>query len=340
MNVQNNPLPPYRGVAINAISHENWDKAEGANRREGEENTVGCTTNSVSWVEEGAHSSWLNEAESISIAYIAGNSNPDPKSLIIHYNLASKPKVTFIIQVPAKPVYNNNTIPWRYPAGETKTPLAIKYSLVLKVTNIARTGGVTQSGMIFAPESLQNKDPMHVKKDKAPEVPKRIVIEGEAMEFLKLIHHNEYEMLGQLHKTPTRVSLLSLLINSEDHRNLLLKVLNDAYVAQDIIPENFEGIINNITTIRHLSFFEDEIPAEGRGHNQPLYIAVKAFDGSKREVMGEITLPICIGPITFDITFQVMDIRPTYSCLLGRPWIHAVEAIPSSLHQRVKFIVD
>ncbi|RDX79144.1 hypothetical protein CR513_40457, partial [Mucuna pruriens] len=50
--------------------------------------------------------------------------------------------------------------------------------------------------------------------------------------------------------------------------------------------------------------------------------------------MGEITLPIRIGPTTFDITFQVMDIRPAYSCLLGRPWIHATRAVPSS----VKFI--
>ncbi|RDY01717.1 hypothetical protein CR513_14909, partial [Mucuna pruriens] len=48
-------------------------------------------------------------------------------------------------------------------------------------------------------------------------------------------------------------------------------------------------------------------------------VVVRAFDGSKREVMGEIMLPIRIGPITFDITFQVMDIGPAYSCLLGRP---------------------
>ncbi|RDX85198.1 hypothetical protein CR513_33634, partial [Mucuna pruriens] len=64
-------------------------------------------------------------------------------------------------------------------------------------------------------------------------------------------------------------------------------------------------------------------------------IVVRAFDGSKREVMGKITLPIRIGPIIFDITFQVKDIQPTYSCLLGRPWIHAIEAVPSSLHQKV-----
>ncbi|RDX74723.1 hypothetical protein CR513_45486, partial [Mucuna pruriens] len=154
-------------------------------------------------------------------------------------------------------------------------------------------------------------------------------------------------MLDQLHKTPACVSLLSLLINSEGHRDLLLKVLNDAHVAQDITLEKFEGIINNITASCHLSFSEDETPAEGRSHNQPLHIAVtcgnymivrvlidngsslnvmpkamldklystgstlkissvvvKAFDGSKPEVMGEITLPVRIGPTTFDITFQ------------------------------------
>ncbi|RDY00181.1 hypothetical protein CR513_16662, partial [Mucuna pruriens] len=56
--------------------------------------------------------------------------------------------------------------------------------------------------------------------------------------------------------------------------------------------------------------------------------------------MGKVTLPISIGPMTFDITFQVRDIWPAYSCLLGRPWIHVAGAIPSSLHQKVKFIVD
>ncbi|MCI88177.1 gag-pol polyprotein, partial [Trifolium medium] len=35
-----------------------------------------------------------------------------------------------------------------------------------------------------------------------------------------------------------------------------------------------------------------------------------------------------------------MDINPAYSCLLGRPWIHAAGAVPSTLHQKLKFIVD
>ncbi|RDY11706.1 hypothetical protein CR513_03587, partial [Mucuna pruriens] len=67
---------------------------------------------------------------------------------------------------------------------------------------------------------------------------------------------------------------------------------------------------------------------------------VRAFDGSRREVMGEIEIPLQIGPFTFQISFQVMDIRPTNSCPLGRPLIHSVGTVPSSFHQRIKFIVD
>jgi len=35
-----------------------------------------------------------------------------------------------------------------------------------------------------------------------------------------------------------------------------------------------------------------------------------------------------------------MDINLAYSCLLGRPWIHSVGVVPSTLHQRLKFVVE
>jgi hypothetical protein len=73
---------------------------------------------------------------------------------------------------------------------------------------------------------------------------------------------------------------------------------------------------------------------------KPSSMIVKAFDGSQREVIGEIELPMVIGPHLFNISFQVMDINPSYSCLLGRPWIHAAGAVTSTLHQKLKFIVD
>ena len=50
---------------------------------------------------------------------------------------------------------------------------------------------------------------------------------------------------------------------------------------------------------------------------RPSGIIVKAFDGSRNFVIGEVDLPIHIGPNLFQITFQVMDIASSYSCLLG-----------------------
>jgi len=35
-----------------------------------------------------------------------------------------------------------------------------------------------------------------------------------------------------------------------------------------------------------------------------------------------------------------MDILPAYSCLLGHPWIHPASVVPSTLHQKLKFIVN
>ncbi|XP_031398490.1 uncharacterized protein LOC116209067 [Punica granatum] len=73
---------------------------------------------------------------------------------------------------------------------------------------------------------------------------------------------------------------------------------------------------------------------------RPSKTAVRAFDGSRREVNGEIDLLIEVGPCSFSVTFQVLNIPNTFSLLLGRPWIHSAGAVPSSLHQKLKFIVE
>lgn len=69
-------------------------------------------------------------------------------------------------------------------------------------------------------------------------------------------------------------------------------------------------------------------------------LIVMDFNGSRRQVIGEVNLPICMGPHQFTITFQVIDINPAYSCFSGRPWIHVAGAVTSTLHQKLKFMFD
>ena len=45
-----------------------------------------------------------------------------------------------------------------------------------------------------------------------------------------------------------------------------------------------------------------------------------------------------IGSVRYSVFFHVLRIQSSFNLLLGRPWIHEASVIPSSLHQKVKFI--
>ncbi|XP_016704369.2 uncharacterized protein [Gossypium hirsutum] len=207
--------------------------------------------------------------------------------------------------------------------------------------------------------------------------------EEEAREFLKFIKHSEYNAVEQLHKQPARISMLALLLNSEGHRNALLNVLNETYVADDISVNKLDRLVGNISADNFISFSDDEIPHGGMGSTRALHITarckgcilpgvlvdngpalnvlplstlnrlpidsshmkswqnvVRAFDGIERKVMGRIDIPLLIGPTIYEVDFLVMDIKPSYSCLLGMPWIHSAGAVPSSLHQKLKLVSE
>ncbi|XP_070002645.1 uncharacterized protein [Nicotiana sylvestris] len=69
-------------------------------------------------------------------------------------------------------------------------------------------------------------------------------------------------------------------------------------------------------------------------------ICVQGFDGGGKDSVGDIVLELTIGPVEFTMEFQVLDVAVSYNLLLGRPWIHVAKAVPSTLHQMVKFEWD
>ena len=59
---------------------------------------------------------------------------------------------------------------------------------------------------------------------------------------------------------------------------------------------------------------------------------VRAYDNTRRKVMGTLEIELLIGSATFVTVFQVLRIPTSFNLLLGQPWIHRVGAIPFSLH--------
>ncbi|XP_071940869.1 uncharacterized protein [Coffea arabica] len=73
---------------------------------------------------------------------------------------------------------------------------------------------------------------------------------------------------------------------------------------------------------------------------RPSGTIVRGFNGAQREPIGEADLVVEMGPAQFQITCQVMHFPSIYNILLGRPWIHKSGAVPSSLHQLLKFVIN
>ena len=67
---------------------------------------------------------------------------------------------------------------------------------------------------------------------------------------------------------------------------------------------------------------------------------MRAYDSTRREVMGTLTLELMIGSFVFQVLFQILRILVSFNLLLGHPWIHSAGVIPSSIHLKVKFIHD
>ncbi|KAI5382177.1 hypothetical protein KIW84_UN0102 [Lathyrus oleraceus] len=311
------------------------------------------------------------------------------------------------ITVPGPISYDkDDAVPWHYGGevycnGERVEDPTASETTVSKVDN-AGTSGFTRSGRLFAPDALRGGEGEKEKKEKAEALArakgKAVVgdstpivtptpagseekLDDDAEEFLRIIKKSEYKLVDHLQQTPSKISILSLLLSSEGHREALLKILKKAYVPQEITINQLETVVSNVHASHGLGFTDMDLTVDGRNHNRALHIAMEckgavlshvlvdtgsslnvlpkkalaklncdgliltptdlivwAFDGSKRSVFGEVELPVKIGPEVFKSTFYVMDIQPAYSCLLGRPWIHAAGAVTSTLHQKLKYI--
>ncbi|KAK8579300.1 hypothetical protein V6N13_142513 [Hibiscus sabdariffa] len=295
-----------------------------------------------------------------------------------------------VIKAPAPfPYRDSKQVPWRYDCDVSKLEEADKTE-----ENVNEVGNFTCNGRCYSTQP--NVDTVKNQKGKAPAessdknfddepVPKyhASVKESEAKEFLKILKHNEFNVVEHLNRLPAQISMLSLLLSSELHRNALLKMLNQTFVPKEISADKMDRLVGNIAMENFLSFSDKEIPEGGRGSHKALHITtrckgymlpgvlvdngsalnvlplatlkklpidnthikpyqntVRAFDGTQREVIEKIEVPLMIGLSEYEVDFVVMDIKPTYSCLLGRPWIHVPGAVPSALHQKLKFIID
>ncbi|XP_075074446.1 uncharacterized protein LOC142162043 [Nicotiana tabacum] len=117
------------------------------------------------------------------------------------------------------------------------------------------------------------------------------------------------------------------------NRTLYLIVkCEDSVVSRVLVDNGSSANICPLSTLQKMKIGSERI------HLNSVY--VRGFDGRGKDSVGDIILKLLIGPVEFTMEFQVLEVVVSYNLLLGRPWIHAVKAVSSSLHQMMKFEWD
>ncbi|XP_075092583.1 uncharacterized protein LOC142172791 [Nicotiana tabacum] len=64
---------------------------------------------------------------------------------------------------------------------------------------------------------------------------------------------------------------------------------------------------------------------------------LSGFDNSSVVTKGEVIFTTFAEGVVKDIKFQVVDMEMAYNMILGKPWIHKMDVVPSTLYQVIKF---
>ncbi|XP_022131653.1 uncharacterized protein LOC111004780 [Momordica charantia] len=260
----------------------------------------------------------------------------------------------------------------------SRKPITITVPAAFEVRGLTRTERCYTPDSLLKrvnePASEKNKEKASEKKEKAEEdkkgktklnkdicdelveaivvkdaSPKQSVSEEETQDFLKLVKQSEYKAFVSQDITVDNLSNVvgnitassSITFTDEEippestrhTKPLHISVKCKNFLIAKVLVDNGSSL--NIMPRSTL----EKLPVD-MSHMRPSTVIVRAFDGACSTVVRDIEILIQIGPCTFDITFQVMDITSAYSFLLGRPWIHSTGAVPSTLHQKIKFAVD
>ncbi|XP_050897515.1 uncharacterized protein LOC127104371 [Lathyrus oleraceus] len=201
-------------------------------------------------------------------------------------------------------------------------PAPFSFDIILKepdVTNIAGASGVTRSGRVFAPEVIPYKEsaptvePTKGKEVNPPEAgegsSKKEVTAEEDREFLKIIKKSDYKFLNEAYMAKdisviqfdnmvANLNASSCLMFTDDdlppngrEHNMALHIsiqCTDVTLARVLVDTGSSLNVLPKTTLAQLNIEGVQM--------RPSALIVKAFDGSKRTVIGEIDLPILIGP--------------------------------------------
>ena len=111
----------------------------------------------------------------------------------------------------------------------------------------------------------------------------------------------------------------------DHHKDLFIKAEVKGKLTCYVMVDNGSAInVCSLKILPKLGLTEADL--------KPSKVVIKAYDDTKRLVVGIFLALIKIGPIEEWVNLHVIDIPVTFAILLGRPWFHSLGGVPSTLH--------
>ena len=67
---------------------------------------------------------------------------------------------------------------------------------------------------------------------------------------------------------------------------------------------------------------------------------LSSFNGATTTTLGDVTLPVKVGPVTQRVLFSVVEDLEPYNAIVGRTWLHSMKVMPSTYHKMVGYLTN
>ena len=110
---------------------------------------------------------------------------------------------------------------------------------------------------------------------------------------------------------------------------ILTLCINNFDVHRILIDPGSAAELLHLPTFMHMKVPPRHLNSAGR--------ILPRFNGSTTLTVGDIAISVKAGPVTQHVLFSVVEDGP-YNAIVGRTWLHAMKAIPSTYHQTISYL--
>lgn len=154
---------------------------------------------------------------------------------------------------------------------------------------------IIQSGRYFKPATLDQPETSNKEVERAKD---------------KDVEENL--VLKQLKKIQANISILGLIMASQEHRQALLEAMNRTKLPIDVTADQLVSLVTSGDVTPMISFTDKELPPEGANHNRPLYVTLESRKKWIPVVLVDTgsMINVCPVRIAYAIDLRPIDFTP------------------------------